>query len=428
MARKFALESWCLSLYLGTAPVYWLPGVPQSVVNATKIILLVVPVGMMLLRIMAGGKIYLPKEPWGPMGFLALIVLSATGLVQATETSVANAFVVDIMMGAGFMWCFFNLTRQGADVALIFCRAVVIISFLAAFPVVHKFTKLPDWRAPLSVQAVGDAVGDLGYDFSYTGFGARSTGWSNGLAFYLPIAVFLFWARSDKNSVFRQILCTTMAGCIFSAQLVSDGRAGMLASFITLGSRILTLRQRLIALGIAVSIAVFSVFSVSFSQFWKARFRWSRIPQEWTLYDLDFFSSSRIYTYAIAIENIQKQPFFGSGIDQIRIIGGVWGDKLLRIHNVWLKWAVEFGIFMPMWFFGMISLVLARAARIFKKLKRNRVDRGLVTASGLMVIVGISISMFEPSTLIGSFQPSAIWWAAVGIIWGFYRRRFGHLT
>lgn len=100
----------------------------------------------------------------------------------------------------------------------------------------------------------------------------------------------------------------------------------------------------------------------------------------------------------------------------------------MRIHNVWLKWAIEFGIFMPMWFFFMISIVLARAARIFKRLKRNRVDRGLVTASGLMVIVGIFVSMFEPGVFIASFHNSAIWWAAVGVIWGFYRRRSGHST
>lgn len=411
MARKFALESWCLSLYLGTAPVYWLPGVPQSVVNATKIILFVVPIGMMLLRVMAGGKIYLPKEPWGPMGFVALMVLSATGLVQATEMSVANAFVVNIMAGAGFMWCFFNLTRQGADVGLIFLRAVVIISFLSLFPVVHKFTGLPDWEAPLSVQQVV-----FNEPFFITGFGARRTGWSGGLAFYLPIAVFLFMARSVKNSVFRQILCITMAGCIFFSQIVSGGRAGILASFITLEAWILTLRQRLIALVLVVSIAVFSFY---FSEFWIELFR---LPDQWTDInrdDLDSFSNRRISGYVVAIENIQEQPFFGYGIDQIIVVEqGI----PLRIHNVWLKWAVEFGIFMPMWFFFMISIVLVRAARIFKRLKRNRVDRGLVTASGLMVIVGIFVSMFEPGTLIGSFHYSAIWWAAVGVIWGFYRR------
>lgn len=421
MARQFALESWCLSLYLGTAPVYWLPGVPQSVVNATKIILFVVPVGMMFPRAMVGGKIYLPKEPWGPMGFLALIVLSATGLIQATETSVANAFVVDIMTGVGCMWCFFNLTRQGADVGLIFFRAVVIISFFSIFPVVHKFTGLPNWEAPISVQ---DVV--FSYYFFSTGFGARSTGWSSGLAFYLPIAVFLSVTRSVKNSVFRQILCTTMAGCIFSAQIASAGRAGMLASFITLGARILTLRQRLIASVIAVSIAVFSFF---YTEFWREPLRLFRLPDNWADIvrdDMDGFSGDRILLYVVAIEHIQEQPFFGYGIDQIMVV--TKGKRPLRIHNVWLKWAVEFGIFMPMWFFFMISIVLARAARIFKKLKRNRVDRGLVTASGLMVIVGIFVSMFEAGTFIGSFHYSAIWWAAVGVIWGFYRRRSGHLT
>ena len=420
MARKFALESWCLSLYLGTAPIYWLPGVPQSVVNATKTILFVLPLGMMFLRVMARGKIYLPKEPWGPIGFLALIVLSTTGLVQATKTSLANVFVVNIMAGAGYMWCFFNLTRQGADVGLIFFRAVVIISFFSTFPVVHRFTGLPDWEAPLSVQQVV-----FSYSFWTTGFSARRTGWSIGLAFYLPIAIFLFMAKSVKNSVFRQILCITMAGCIFFAQIVSKGRAGILASFITWGAWLLTLRQRLIALVIAVSIAVFSFY---FFEVWIETFRLFRLPEQWTDIDrddLDYFSAYRIPTYVVAIETIQEQPFFGHGIDQIIVkVRGI----PLRIHNVWLKWAVEFGIFMPMWFFFMISIVLARAARIFKRLKRNRVDRGLVTASGLMVIVGIFVSMFEPGVFIASFHNSAIWWAAVGVIWGFYRRRSGHST
>ena len=137
MSRKFDAKTWLLSLYLGMAPVYWLPGLSAGVVDLGKISLFAVAMGIVFFRVIAVGKIHLPKGLWGPMGFWALIVLSTAGLFQAKDTSSLVAFVVDVLSGALFLWCFFNLRQQGADLLLmIFRRSVIIISLFAAMTVV----------------------------------------------------------------------------------------------------------------------------------------------------------------------------------------------------------------------------------------------------------------------------------------------------
>ena len=49
-------------------------------------------------------------------------------------------------------------------------------------------------------------------------------------------------------------------------------------------------------------------------------------------------------------------------------------------------------------------------------------DRMAATALCLILVVGVIATMLEPNVLIGSFQLTALWWAAAGAALGMWSR------
>ena len=405
MKRKFTFESLCLSIYLGTASVYWLPGVSLSAVDGVKKAVFLIGVGLLLFRLMAENKFYIPRGLWGLMGFLGLIILSIPGLVQSTGVIIVFRSVLDIMVGATFLWCFFNLTLHGADIGLIFHRTAIIISSFSAFTVANFLTGIPHWKAPIAYDSE---------PLNVVGFGAASTGWSNGLALCFPILVFVI----SKAKFPQKIIWIAMLGCVLGSQIASGGRAGILASLIGASLFILAKGKFIVFLSCMIITAL--IFYIS-HEFWIDHLRISRL-HSMSISHLDHFSAGRIKSYIIAIEEIQKQPLFGNGIGHLMVYKS--DKELLEIHNLWLRLMVEYGILMPLFFLVMIGVVLHCAIQILTKCKTTAMNRELVIASSIIVISGIIISLFEPRALIGSFQIGAIWWAAIGIILGSYISNF----
>ena len=409
MSRKFGVKIWLLSLYLGTAPVYWLPGFTSSTVALGKISLFVAAIGMVFFPVIATGKINLPKGLWGPVGFGALIVLSMPGLAQARDVSSMTAFVVDILSGAVFLWCLFYLRQQGVDLLLIFRRSVIIITCLS---VVNKLTGFPDWHAPADTMGVYEPL-------IQTGFGVSRTGWSNGLALYLPVALLLFVKGSGQGLLFRQVSGLVIVGCLFGSQLASGGRAGLLASLLTIVAFVFITFPRwlkvfvifILLLATLIS-SLLATYMIVLPEGWNTHLRLDRLPDKIdSVSDLDHFSAGRITGYFTAIERFWERPFLGHGNRQILV---EYKNRQIEIHNLWLKWAVESGIFAPLFFFLMILVVLLEATRSFAARTGKKSDQKAALMFGLIILLGIVVSQFEPNFLIGSFQNSAIWWAAVG--------------
>ena len=248
------------------------------------------------------------------------------------------AFVVDVASGAVFLWCFFNLTRQGIDLLLIFRRSVLIITFFAAFTLVNKLTGLPDWHIPADSLGVYEPL-------IKTGFGVGSTGWSNGLALYLPVALFLFTKGSGRGSLFQRVIGLLMVGCLFGSQLASGGRAGLLASILTIVAFLfLSLPRWLKVFAIFILLlatlisSLLVTTSIELPEAWNKHLRLDRFPDKIeSISDLDHFSAGRIVGYLTALERFMERPFFGHGNLQILVD---YEKHQTEIHNLWLKWAV----------------------------------------------------------------------------------------
>lgn len=415
MPRKFTVESWLFSLYLGVAPVYWLPGVSPAVVGLLKATLVGAGVGMLFSRMATTGLVLLPRGLMGPVGFVTLILLSLPGLVQAREPFVAIKFVVDIGFCVIFLWCFYNLARQGGGmIRMIFVQSLTSITLFAATTVVSFLTGLPDWHVPAEM--------DPSASFTDAGFGSGRTGWSNSLALYLPGTLFLLTAKTSQKFVRPRVFLILMVGIILVSQIASGGRTGMLVSLFTIVAfMFVSLVRRMV--GVFVAVGVLGVVTLVPLEFWITHLRLDRFSSvESFLPNLNTFSANRIKTYIMAVELIREQPLRGYGMGQILMVTDL--GEVLEIHNLWLKWATESGIFLPLFFLAMVCSVLCKSWQfLVLRTPKSTNDRIVVFTLALIVLAGIAVSLAEPRTPIGTFHNTAVWWAAIGILLGTYSRR-----
>ena len=438
-------HTWLLSLYLGLAPVYRLPGIGDEYLRLFKAALAVAGVAVVLVPPLLSGRFRLPAWVLGPPGFLALILLSAPGLVQARQLAFAVMFVMDIGYAAGFMWCFFYLARQGENVPVILARALVIIAALAAVALVIMLAKIPDWTEP---------CGQLWRPAYSSGFGSSATHWSTSLALFLPVVVLLMgmvvnWRRGH----YMTMIGIMSAGILLVSQLVAGGRTGLLASAVSLIALVFLRASRWFALSsLAAGIVVVGV--ASFDRKCSIHLGLDRLlsPTGETLVraqpktpkhlgldrllsptpadevsfstKIDSISTSRVGGYKAGLRRIAERPFLGHGLEQVLVVGR-WGPQI-EIHNLWIKWAAYSGIFAPLWFAIMVGLILRIAVRLIANRAAALENRIVAAMLGLIVVSGLVASMLEPNALIEDFSYTAIWWAATGTLVGIYAKERGH--
>ena len=398
MPNQSRVRSWLLSLYLGGAPVYWLPGVNPDFLRSVKIGIFVLAVGSVFLhgRTVRG---VVPRGLLGPLGFIALVLCSLPGLVQAVDLTSMVESVMDIGFGAVFLWCFFNTQWRGdIDPGLVLGRSLVVISIFAALTVANFLTGLPHWQSP------------YGYGLVEAGFGNKRTGWSNGLALYLPSVLFLLGDKPVGNSTIRQLFCLTIVICVISSQFLAGGRAGILMSLLTI-SVLMYLRPRFGLLTISVSLLI---MLVAMPENWHVHLRLDGFAGGiQSLHDLDLISAQRIGGYMMAIELLKDRLWSGYGIGQV-IYETSYG-QLTEIHNLWLKWMVYCGVVVPMLFLAMVVRVLCIACRNLRHAARRK-DLSDAVGPFLILFLGALLSLVEPNVLVGAFQNSALWWAAAGTV------------
>ena len=78
-------------------------------------------------------QLRLPTGLLGLPGLLILVLLSTPAILQAETLSRSLAFLFDLILGIGFLWCFAILAREGADLPKLFLRSLFIIAAAALF-------------------------------------------------------------------------------------------------------------------------------------------------------------------------------------------------------------------------------------------------------------------------------------------------------
>ncbi len=390
--------------------MYWLPGISVAQLAAVKLLLVGSAVLTVFIVVADARHVRLPKGLLGPAGVILMLFVGAPGLFQAATAGHAFGRVLDTVLGFTFMWALYNYVRRGGDAKRVFIGAALIISALSILTILNLTAGFPTWRAPFG-------AGRL--PLHITGFGAGRTGWSNGIALNLPTAVlFLSRARMRRFPVGRILTFILILVSIVGSQIVCGGRAGLVASLLVIAAFALTGSSRSMA---AVAIVTTVLVAFFLSDFLFEQLRINRLATAVVSVDtIDKFSAGRVRGYIVALDLIGQSPFIGHGIGQVSL--QQYGLGYPDIHNIWLKMAVESGIALPVFVFLIICAVLAKALALAKQLRGKdleRDDRLFMLALILIVFVGVVLSFFEPNVLIGTFQNSAIWWAAAGTILGY---------
>ena len=357
----------------------------------------------------------------GPLGFTVLALLMIPGLWQAGELTVAFEVIGDIAYGAVLMWCFFHISEEREDAAVTLVRALILMAPLAAVQVLITYEGSPDFGQFCGWKPEGR--------FTY---GAHYTAWSMSLALVLPLAslgpTFLKGRRTAGIAIGVAIACA-----LFSSQLVSGGRTGLMCSLLCIPAFMAMRSARWFALALA-AIALAAAMLALFDSSCGRHLRLERLFVHFAANEearpaLSSLGTGRIEGYRTAIDRISEKPILGHGWGGLEVEGV--HRPSVEIHNLWLKWAAYTGLLAPLYFALLVIAICRKGLQLLKDLEGCSVRRKTILALLLIVACGIVATLLQPNALIGSFQYTAIWWAAAGILLGTHaqmRGEKGYLT
>ena len=456
-AREKGVDLWLLSIYLGLAPVYWLP-IPviggednRFPLLIVKTLLIAAGVAISIAGDWMNARFRFPGILLGPLGFFLIFALSLPGVVQAASVGESVRFALDIVFAALFLWCFFNLTRRGPAVFIVFKRAFAILVALSV-------------AAAIVVLADADDLYPHRWDSAFvSGFGDKGSGWAIGLALLMPVALMFITTWEGARERVWIFLRGAAVYAIIASQFISGGRAGLLASFFVMGAFLFSRSTRVMVISVlaalVLTVAIFGNTSwgrylgLHFfpAEFIAAPLRVERPtptplpftptpaptpvpaapsgettppapagPSELEI-KTNAFTANRVTSLRTGIEKIQERPLTGHGLKQITVRYEAFGKvRFAEIHNLWIKWAAYTGIFGPIMMAVVAVAILRIGVKNLSVAWRLARDRMSAAALCLILIVGAVSTMFEPNVLVGSFQLTALWWAAAGCALGMW--------
>jgi hypothetical protein len=408
-----------LATYLAISPVYWLPGLPPATLRSVKFGIIIAAVTMIWFRrLLPSLQLSFPAGLLGPAGFLAIVLLSIPGIYQAEAAESART-LLDFTMCFAMLWTVYFGAGSGWSMPRALFWSALMLAGICSLVVSNALIGWPDWRPPAEFDT---------HLLSTAGFGARRTGWSNGISLFLPLLFIPLVDPAFRPT--RRVLVGAIAllgvCAIVGAQMVVAGRAGLLSSIIALTLLTWNLLPRfrsLASAALVLSVLYLLVSAVSHTggtdiamprktndakESAAAHLRLDRIEDSHDFTSVDRFSAGRLGAMQYAITVGSKRPLLGYGFGH-----AVYGGS--DIHNLWLKLWLEAGLLLPM-LLAVVIFRLLRSTRIDGRAPRAPSSPSVVTLAKIVLLQGVVISMFEPNALIGSFQATAVWWACAGLV------------
>jgi hypothetical protein len=405
------LASLLFIVYLSLAPVYWLPSVEPQHLRIFKFAIIGMAIACVWLKHGKDGFEFLKKSFLGLPGVL-LILLACGGAFAQSEPSHVSRTLMDFYFAFTMFWSFYAFSGDPDRPVRIFVISASIISIFCFLTICSDLLGQPAWRPP--------AIFETGA-LSVAGFGARRTGWSNGVALYLPLLfIMLFYYRN--GGILRSALFIAAVLCILGAQYTVGGRAGLLASLFAVFVVLFFLADKkylygwtaLVVIGLFANNVFYGGIDLSSSsEEMSSHLRADRLDSGVSYETLDSFSAGRLGMLEYAVDKFFENPLgygFGNAI-----------YKGAEIHNVWIRLLVEGGILMLTLFLLFVILLIKKIYSGIGRIKaaypreyKASPRYNLLLIYLTLLAQGIIISQFEPNALVGSFQATAVWWAAAG--------------
>jgi len=408
---KIALTA--LAIYPALSGIYWLPGLSGSFISILKLCLLGVFLSVIFLK-----SINNFFDKTRALRFLIiLIIYNASffpGYFLANNFTGVVVSITNLLMSVAFSFACYSIilktiqykTNEYANSIVERIFETYVYSFFPLFAAIV-----------LTVFLMGNPISPFDQSLLEAGFNSRSNKWSIHLSFVIATAYCMFlFSDGVRGKVFGFVIL--MAAGLFSA--ASIGRTGLLASLLSIYSiTFLFGRVRSQVLLLVITLAGFA--SLIFYNYDLVVLLMKSSLE--TGLDLRETSSGRSEQYKLAARLIAENPLTGIGLDNVQPLmlqeyGWPWS-----VHNLYLRVAAEAGIFAALATFFLVVYPIFLALRVSRRCESYRLLNG---ASLGIAVSGLIVSIFEPNTIVGSFQNTAIWWLNFGALMARKRYFDGH--
>lgn len=382
MSKKFFSNTFLI--YLCLAPINWLPLVSPEIVNVLKYFF------FGILLIICVSKQGHPRKVNSFFSFpyyVLILICALPAILFAYSDVLTNIIDISFLFLMNYVIIESGLTKE--ELFRIFFKVSIFIGFICLLSLLSAITGITI-QSPLPWKD----------SFSRSALGGYRTGWSNSIFLFVP---FLFYAYFFSREKKWKTLSLVAIVCILISQILSGGRAGLLASLFTfLFFTRFKIQNVIILLSLILAI-YFSLGSLKIEEYFRASE--NQIETKSGSGTLDKISSGRVSVYEIGWNLFKSSPFIGNGFG-----ASLYYADGPDVHNTWLKRLVDGGILFVL---PIVLLFIFLFRNIIEKTRRyynGGNHRVLVRA---LFISAIFISMLEPNYLIGSFQGEAFFWALV---------------
>lgn len=363
------------SIYVGSGPIYWIPGIAIAVTDAVKITLFSVIVLWPMLRVGSLNRFQFPGGKVVFSLFATFFLLSIPSMLYgdlaASIYKLQNTFQIFLFLCS----CEFLIRKRMINfVTYLSVRIFIFFSIFSLFLMLI----IPGYINPLNE----------GLYLTQTGLGGSRTGWSPSIALFLP------WLYAGFIVLSGYWVWVAAFGMIANQVLVA-GRTGMTAALVSFLLYGLFRKSIKIFLLVVIAIAFIGFLAINNLELLRLD-----IGSFSSRANLDELSTGRIETYLGALSEIADSPFIGVGPG----IGEFSGT-----HNVVLRAAVEGGIPYALSIVGLLAVALHRGWRGLAK------KNWFVVSAFMTVLSGIINSLFEPVAMLGSFNNASFWWLCFAI-------------
>jgi hypothetical protein len=371
-------------IYICLAPVYWLPHIPFDLFYLAKSVLIAAGTISAFFCGLTNSHVRYAHKLVGLTGFLLLLLSITPGLILGQPQDGVKIAMNIFYAFATFM-SFSILSQLNKNILTQLAYSCLAIGALGAYTVLASKGLVPDISAPSNFEKT---------TVSISGFTGLRTGWSNGIAYYASLAAYITATNKSKPIKFTSIFAII---AIFLSQLTVAGRAGMISTLFACSAILLMYGKKttIITIGTITTI-IFIIYLPQFAE----HLRLNRIEGDIDLQSLNSFSAGRISSYLYALENIMNTPLTGIGFGNTDIRGH-------SVHNMFLRFTAETGIFFLIVFIAIITSAIRRCIRL-----RNIPAYPII---GIIIMQGFIMAQFEPNGILGTFQNSTLWWAALGL-------------
>jgi len=377
--------------YLSIAPVYWLPGVPATVLDVTKYILIASTAGSAVISLLRHySKIVFPHGLLGLPGYILFILLSAFSL-HVSDAYLWFTYALEISIAFVAMWIFYIALKPMGDEWVMWMYLVpsMCVSLLSCLMIIDYWSS--------SIQVVNTLSGTHVYE---SGLADKRGGWSTSAAFYF-VPLFLAGVKGQKYGTIKRIIYLALSLPIAYGVLLTTARNGLLAIFATM---LLVLAITDVS-ALGVFIVACLVFLFQRGEEFLRQVRSAHFLEEITFDNINALLSGRLKVLASSLENTQRHILTGSGFNKefANELGGY-----TVVHNWWLKSLVDFGL---MYFIFTLTWTIGMMKMIPKVFWNSQVSK----TSSLVVLSGFLMMVFAPD-MFSAFNVYGMWWMSLAVL------------